>query len=58
VVYELAEASARIACEVTDGYATRDRPRWVIGSVGPGTRLPTLGHELRHPDSYQQNAPA
>jgi len=55
-VHELAEASARIAREVTDGYATPDRPRWVIGSVGPGTRLPTLGHvgfaTLR--DTYQQ----
>jgi 5-methyltetrahydrofolate--homocysteine methyltransferase len=55
-VYELAEASARIAREVTDGYATPDRPCWVIGSVGPGTRLPTLGHvgfaTLR--DTYQQ----
>ena len=55
-VYELAEASARIAREVTDGYATPDRSCWVIGSVGPGTRLPTLGHvgfaTLR--DTYQQ----
>ncbi len=23
---------------------TPDRPRWVLGSVGPGTKLPTLGH--------------
>jgi 5-methyltetrahydrofolate--homocysteine methyltransferase len=55
-VYELAEASARIGREVTDGYATPDRSCWVIGSVGPGTRLPTLGHvgfaTLR--DTYQQ----
>ena len=25
-------------------HAPRDQPRWVIGSVGPGTKLPTLGH--------------
>ena len=41
---ELAEAGARLAREVADGYATADRPRWVLGSIGPGTKLPTLGH--------------
>ncbi|TAK69654.1 MAG: methionine synthase [Actinomycetota bacterium] len=55
-IYELAEAGARIAREVADGWSTPDRPRWVLGSVGPGTKLPTLGHvtyaELR--DAYQQ----
>jgi 5-methyltetrahydrofolate--homocysteine methyltransferase len=43
-VYELSLASARLAREVADGYATPDRPRWVLGSMGPGTKLPTLGH--------------
>jgi 5-methyltetrahydrofolate--homocysteine methyltransferase len=43
-IFELSEAGARLAREVADGYATADRPRWVIGSVGPGTKLPTLGH--------------
>ncbi|KWX01315.1 methionine synthase [Carbonactinospora thermoautotrophica] len=55
-IYELSEAGARIAREVADGWSTPDRPRWVIGSVGPGTKLPTLGHvdfrTLR--DTYQQ----
>ena len=36
--------------------ARRISPRWVLGSVGPGTKLPTLGHvsyaQLR--DAYQQ----
>jgi 5-methyltetrahydrofolate--homocysteine methyltransferase len=54
-IRELAEAGARIAREVADGHSTADRPRWVLGSVGPGTRLPTLGHApyaaLR--DAYQ-----
>jgi 5-methyltetrahydrofolate--homocysteine methyltransferase len=54
-IRELSEAGARLAREVADGYATADRPRWVIGSVGPGTKLPTLGHvryaALR--DAYQ-----
>ncbi|MFG2001335.1 methionine synthase [Spirillospora sp. NPDC048911] len=56
-IEELSEAGARIAREVADAYATPDRPRWVIGSVGPGTKLPTLGHVpfalLR--DAYQRN---
>ena len=43
-IHELAQAGARIAREVADGWSTPDRPRWVIGSVGPGTKLPTLGH--------------
>ncbi|MEC4016687.1 methionine synthase [Streptomyces sp. H27-D2] len=56
-VFELAEAGARIAREVADEFAADGRPRWVLGSVGPGTKLPTLGHApygaLR--DAYQQN---
>jgi 5-methyltetrahydrofolate--homocysteine methyltransferase len=58
-VHELSESGARIAREVADEYAARDgRQRWVLGSVGPGTKLPTLGHTtfgaIR--DAYQQNA--
>ncbi|MFD4630512.1 methionine synthase [Streptomyces sp. NPDC058284] len=57
--FELSEAGARIAREVADEF-TRDtgRQRWVLGSMGPGTKLPTLGHApyavLR--DAYQTNA--
>ena len=51
-ILELAEAGARIAREVADEFGER----WVLGSVGPGTKLPSLGHEkfsvLR--DAYQQ----
>ncbi len=57
-IFELSEAGARLAREVADGWATGDRPRFVLGSVGPGTKLPTLGHTpyatLR--DAYQANA--
>ena len=41
---ELAEAGARLAREVADGWSSRESPRWVLGSVGPGTKLPSLGH--------------
>ncbi|MHA7958028.1 methionine synthase [Streptomyces sp. L500] len=58
-VYELSEAGARIAREVADGFTAADgRQRWVLGSIGPGTKLPTLGHigytTLR--DGFQANA--
>ncbi|MFB9670262.1 methionine synthase [Microlunatus capsulatus] len=43
-ILPLAEAAARIARESADAFSTPDRPRWVLGSVGPGTKLPTLGH--------------
>src|SRR2546421_10758158 len=41
--YELNQAAASIAKEVASGYSTPDRPRWVVGSIGPGTNLPSLG---------------
>ncbi|MEW2521932.1 methionine synthase [Actinacidiphila alni] len=57
-IHELAEAGARLAREVADGFAADGRPRWVLGSMGPGTKLPTLGHApyqvLR--DGYEANA--
>jgi len=59
-ITELSEASARIARAAAERHATASRPRWVLGSIGPGTKLPTLGHttfrELR--DTYQANAEA
>ncbi|WP_399093376.1 methionine synthase [Streptomyces sp. BBFR2] len=58
-VFELSEAGARIAREVADEFtASTGQQRWVLGSMGPGTKLPTLGHApyttLR--DAYQRNA--
>jgi 5-methyltetrahydrofolate--homocysteine methyltransferase len=43
-IYELAQAGAQVARDVADGWSTPDRPRWILGSVGPGTKLPSLGH--------------
>jgi 5-methyltetrahydrofolate--homocysteine methyltransferase len=58
-ITELSEAGARLAREAADEFTAADgRIRWVLGSIGPGTKLPTLGHvtfrELR--DSYYENA--
>ena len=43
-IYELAYAGAVIAREAADAVATPDKPRFVLGSLGPGTKLPSLGH--------------
>ncbi|MCY7341765.1 MAG: methionine synthase [Pseudonocardia sp.] len=43
-IHELALKGAQLAREVADEMSTPDRPRYVLGSVGPGTKLPTLGH--------------
>ncbi|MGH3566785.1 MAG: methionine synthase [Pseudonocardia sp.] len=55
-IRELAEKGAILAREVADEFATADRPRYVLGSVGPGTKLPTLGHEsfARLRDAYAE----
>ncbi|WP_203911116.1 methionine synthase [Rhizocola hellebori] len=57
-IFELSEAGARLARESADRWSTPERPRFVLGSVGPGTKLPTLGHveyaTLR--DAYAENA--
>ncbi|MCW5821616.1 MAG: methionine synthase [Cyanobacteria bacterium TGS_CYA1] len=40
--YELNKKAAEIACEVASSY--KDKPRFVSGSIGPTTKLPSLGH--------------
>ncbi len=42
--YDLSRLSAQIARQVADSYSTTDWPRFVAGSVGPTTKLVTLGH--------------
>src|SRR5919107_2637507 len=52
--HEINVAAARIAREVASGYPGR----WVSGSIGPGTKMPTLRHiafaDLR--DAYEEQA--
>jgi len=43
-IYELAYAGGVIAREAADAYSTPEKPRFVLGSLGPGTKLPSLGH--------------
>ncbi len=42
--YDMNVRAARLARRVASDYSTRDKPRWVAGSMGPGRKLPTLGH--------------
>ena len=55
---ELALASASIARRVADEYASANEPRFVGGSMGPGTKFPTLG-QISYDDlsaSYEELA--
>lgn len=42
--FELNRAAAILAREAIDEFAHDGRDRFVVGSIGPGTRLPSLGH--------------
>jgi 5-methyltetrahydrofolate--homocysteine methyltransferase len=55
--HELNVAAARIAREVASGYSA-ERPRYVAGSIGPGTKLPSLRHIQFEPlrDAYEAQA--
>ncbi len=41
--YELNKMAAELAREVANSYS-KDKPRYVSGSIGPTTKLPSLGH--------------
>src|ERR1700690_3999322 len=43
-VAEINIAAAKIAKEVAQQFSTKDKPRFVAGSIGPTTKLPSLGH--------------
>ena len=42
--YELSKAGAERVKEMCDAFSTPEHPRYVLGSIGPGTKLPSLGH--------------
>ncbi len=42
--YELARAGAEVVKKMCDKFSTPEHPRYVLGSIGPGTKLPSLGH--------------
>ena len=56
--FSINETAARIAREAANEFSTSDKPRFVAGSIGPGTKFATLGHisyvDLR--DLYAEQA--
>jgi 5-methyltetrahydrofolate--homocysteine methyltransferase len=56
--YDMNVLAARLAKRVAADFTTAAKPRWVAGSMGPGRKLPTLGHisftDLR--DAYRVQA--
>ncbi|MEL6399042.1 MAG: methionine synthase [Cyanobacteria bacterium J06626_4] len=42
--YALNKTAAALAKQVAQEFSTSEHPRFVAGSMGPGTKLPTLGH--------------
>src|SRR3954447_18088275 len=42
--YDMNVLAARLAKRLASDYSTKEKPRWVAGSMGPGRKLPTLGH--------------
>jgi 5-methyltetrahydrofolate--homocysteine methyltransferase len=43
-VAEINIAAAKMSKEVAQQFSTKDKPRFVAGSMGPTTKLPSLGH--------------
>ena len=56
--YEINKRAAELARAACDRWSTADKPRFAVGSMGPGTKLPSLGHigwdELF--DAYREQA--
>lgn len=42
--YELNKRAAELAKRCANDFSTPEKPRFVAGSIGPTTKLPTLGH--------------
>ncbi|MDW8203365.1 MAG: homocysteine S-methyltransferase family protein, partial [Cyanobacteriota bacterium SKYGB_h_bin112] len=42
--YEINLKAAQLAKQLAQEFSTPEKPRFVAGSIGPGTKLPTLGH--------------
>jgi 5-methyltetrahydrofolate--homocysteine methyltransferase len=59
-VHEINVKAAQLAKEVAQQFSTKDRPRFVAGSMGPTTKLPSLGHISFDAmvESYEEQAAA
>jgi len=50
--YELSQKGAQLVKEICEAYATETTPKFVLGSIGPGTKLPSLGH-IHYDEMYE-----
>ncbi|MGB6327360.1 MAG: methionine synthase [Halarcobacter sp.] len=50
--YELSKLGAQLVKESCIKHSTPEKPRFVLGSVGPGTKLPSLGH-IKYDEMYE-----
>jgi len=50
--YELSKKGAMLVKEICEEYSTPEQPRFVLGSIGPGTKLPSLGH-IHYDEMYE-----
>ncbi len=59
IAYELSKEGAAIAKRLANEFSTKAKPRFVAGSIGPTTKLPSLGHitfDAMHDTYYEQMA--
>ncbi|NOR58638.1 MAG: methionine synthase, partial [Sulfurimonas sp.] len=50
--YELTKAGAQLVKQECEKFSTPEHPRFCLGSVGPGTKLPSLGH-ITYDEMYE-----
>lgn len=50
--YELSKKGAQIVKKICNEYGTEKSPKFVLGSIGPGTKLPSLGH-IHYDEMYE-----
>ncbi len=50
--YELSRLGAQLVKETCDKFQSDETPRFVLGSIGPGTKLPSLGH-IHYDEMYE-----
>jgi 5-methyltetrahydrofolate--homocysteine methyltransferase len=50
--YEYSRLGASLVKKICEEYSTHEQPRFVLGSIGPGTKLPSLGH-IHYDEMYE-----
>ncbi len=50
--YELSKLGASLVKKSCEKYSTPQKPRFVVASIGPGTKLPSLGH-IKYDEMYE-----